>query len=120
MSQFVETATRTFTTSGVVGGKFLRCKQDSAGKVLLAGAGEASLGTSEIPAFTSGDQVTLRLWSAPGTRKVVAAGVIAINAAVYGAANGQVSATVSGSILGYVVDRAAAVAGDVIEICEVR
>ncbi len=63
-----------------------------------AGAGEAYIGITEY-AVKSGEDVTVRLKSDPGTFEVecTVGTAIAIGASLYGAADGKVSDAVSGS-----------------------
>jgi len=63
----------------------------------------------------AGDEVAVQLWGQGGTIEAVAAGAIGRGAAVYGAAAGKVSTTISGDVLGY-AGEAAAADGDIIEI----
>lgn len=77
-----------------------------------AGAGEDSIGTTKHPSAL-GELVTVRL-DGPGTQKAVAADTFAAGAALYGAANGTVSDTVSGASIGVAL-KAASAANEVIE-----
>lgn len=76
-------------------GQNIRVKLNSSEQIAIAGAGEAGIGTME-DSVASGDVGTVRLWSHPGTRTVVAAASVAINTEVYFAAAGKFSGTVSG------------------------
>lgn len=62
-----------------------------------------------------GEPVAVQLWGQGGTTEAVADGAIGRGVAVYGAAAGKVSTTVSGDILGY-AGEAATADGDIIEI----
>jgi hypothetical protein len=89
MSQYVETATKTFNASGALG-QHLRVI--TPGALALAGANDLELGTMDLPCLAAGP-TTVRLRSAQGTAKFVANGAISAGAAVYAAAGGKVSST---------------------------
>lgn len=112
MSQFVETACRTFT-AGAALAEHRRVKLSS-GKLAYAAATDVAIGTLERPSFADGDEVAVRLRIAQGTRKMVAAGAISAGSPVYAAANGKVAA--AGSILEGLALEAAGADGDVIEV----
>lgn len=113
MSQYVDGPTKSFEADEAIALN-LRAKFDADGKVTLAGATDQTAGTAVSPAFAAGDDVTLRLRTAQGTRKMVANGVVTRGATVYAAASGKISA--SGSIVEGTALEAAAEDGDVIEV----
>lgn len=113
MSQQIEGPTRSFPAGAALSDK-LRVKLSS-GQVVLAGAGELSIGTTVTKAYAQGEPITVRLWSAEGTRKMIASAAITAGATVYGAASGKISSTSSGAAIG-VAYEAAAADGDVIEV----
>lgn len=117
MAQQVSSDCRAFTAGAAIA-QYLRVKLSS-GKLALAGAGATDgaleLGTMETPSFADGDVASVRLKSASGTRKCVAAGAISAGAVFYGAANGKISATVSGVPAGVALEASSA-DGDVIEV----
>lgn len=82
--------------------------------LVLAGAGEACIGTMAQRCETTQRPVVL-LKNAPGIRIGIADGVIAVNAPCYGGASGKFSASVSGAIQGIAITAAAA-DGDQFEI----
>lgn len=112
MSQYVESPCRTFTAGAALA--IHRRVKLTSGELAYAGAGDVAIGTLEKPSFADGDEVAVRLRSAPGTRKMVAAGAIAEGAHVYGAADGKVD-DVGGVLEGIALDAAGA-DGDVIEV----
>lgn len=117
MSQFVEGGTKSFTAGAAIA-QFLRVKL-TASKLAVAGLGlndeTLEIGTLEEASFADLDIRTVRLRSAQGTCKMVAAGVIAAGVAVFGAAGGKISTTASGATIGISCEAAAA-DGDVIEV----
>jgi len=113
MSQFVETNCRTFTAGAAIA-QYLRVKL-SAGKLAAAGATDADLGTIERDSFADGDEVSVRLWNAPGTRKMVAAGAITQYANVYGASGGKVDDVSNEKFIGIALE-AATGDGSIIEV----
>lgn len=110
MAQFNNRGVKTFNASQVMDVN-LRVKRDPADSegVLLADAGEDSIGTTEDEAENIGDPVTIRLWNHAGTRKVVAAGAFADSVDLYGAAAGKVDDAIVGDKLG---EALAAASGD--------
>ena len=117
MAQYVDGNFKTFTAGAAIG-EHLRVKL-TAGLLAVAGVGATDepleIGTLRDPSFASGDVRSVRLRGAAGSCKMVAAGAIAVGVAVYGAASGQISTTVSGAALGVSLEAAAA-ANDVIEV----
>lgn len=112
MSQYVETNTKTFLATAAIG-QFLRVGLSSSG-VTTAGADSPGIGTTDDAVFTANDPIAVRLWSACGTRKMVANGAIAAGAPVYAAASGKVGA--SGSLFVGRAMEAATADNDVIEV----
>jgi len=72
-------------------------------QVEYADAGEAFIGFTAAKAL-SGEMVSVDLKTTGRTFKVTAAGIIAVGGSFYGAADGKISATVSGSIQGVVLE----------------
>jgi len=117
MAAYVETPTRTFE-AGTAIGQYLRVII-TAGKLALAGITDGpstEIGTIEEASFADGDYRAVRLRSAQGTCKVVAAAAITEGAAVYTAANGKVSVSESTGFLRGIAMEAATADGDIIEI----
>lgn len=115
MSQFVETCCKTFTTAAAID-QHLRVKLDSTGKVSLAGIADKDIGTLEQESFADGDVRAVRLSSAVGTRKCVAAAAITRGARVFTAAAGKVSNTAATAFQYGTALEAAAADLDVIEV----
>jgi len=115
MSQFVESPTRADTAAGAVG-QFLRVKNP--GAIATAGALEQSVGTMDRTCVAAGP-CTIRLKTAEGTRKMVAAAAISAGAYVYGAASGKVSSVANPNIEGIALEAATA-DNDVIEVLTVN
>jgi hypothetical protein len=90
-----------------------RVKIDSNGKAALAGVDVAGVGVSEFKA-ASGAEVTIRLFNAPGTFFVTAAGAVTRGNKLYAKADGKVDD--AGDVLLPLVAKEAATAdNDVIE-----
>ncbi len=103
-------------TAGEAVGAHIRVKLDGTSdrQVVIAGAGERGIGVTQ-QAADSGAEVEVREWSAGGTIKMTAGAAVSTrNAALYAAAAGKVSTTVSAALLGWALDTASA-AGSVIE-----
>lgn len=113
MSGQIEGPVRTFTAGGALG-EGIRVRLTS-GKLAACGAEERGIGTTVAPAYADGDLVGVRLWNAPGTRKMVASAAITQYAKVYGAASGKISSTANGNPVGYALEAASA-SGGVIEV----
>lgn len=117
MSQYVDTATKTFEAGGAIA-QHLRVKL-SAGVLAVAVAGTTDdgveIGTITEAAFAAGDKRAVRLRSAQGTTKMVAAAAVAAGVAVYGAAGGKVDDVTSGNPIGISLEAATA-DGDIIEV----
>lgn len=111
MSQYFETGVVPETSAGAVAAH-LRVK--TFGAVAAAGALDQSIGTMDSPCVAAGP-CSVRLKTAQGTRKMVAAAAISKNAYVYGAASGKVSSVANGNLEG-IAREAAAADGDVIEV----
>lgn len=112
MSQYIQAPCRQFTAGGAVA-KYLRVKTPSA--LAAAGAADVELGTIENAALAANDVVSVRLRSAEGTCKMVAAGAITAGASVYGAAGGKIDDVANGNYIGTALEAASA-DGDVIEV----
>jgi hypothetical protein len=82
-------------------------------QVEYADAGDAFIGFTAA-AVNLGEMVSVILKNTGMTFKVTANGVIAVGGSFYGALDGKVSATVSGSIQGRVLEAAAA-DGEIVE-----
>lgn len=117
MSQYVETATKTFVASGALT-QFLRVKDNGSGKLMLADANDTNwIGSLERTTFADGDNVAVRLRTAQGTRKLVANAAISAFAFVYAGAAGKVAP--SGNVVVGIAMEAATADNDVIEVLSV-
>lgn len=85
----------------------------SGSQVEYADAGETFIGFSAAKA-AQGEMVSVDLKTSGRTFKVTVAGAIAVGGSFYGAVDGKVSATVSGSIQGVVLE-ASASDGEIVE-----
>jgi hypothetical protein len=83
-------------------------------EVIYAAAGEQHIGVTEY-AVSDGDLVAIRLRTYPGTVEVEGADTFSVNATLYGAADGKVSDTSSGSAIG-VAHEACTAGGDLVEM----
>lgn len=115
MSQYVETATRTFIAGGALAAH-IRVKLSS-GKLAAAAANEEEIGTTERAAFADGDTISVRLRTAQGTVKMTAGGPITSGAAVNGAASGKIDDDAgAGSVKIGIALEAASGDGSIIEV----
>lgn len=113
MPGYVDTPTRTFTAGAALGAD-LRVVLSS-GKLALAGINDVELGTMEAAVFADLDLASVRLNTARGTSRFIAAAAIAVGADVYGAASGKVNDVGGGAYIGVALS-AAAGDGEVIEV----
>ena len=100
-------------TAAAARAAYLRVYNNS-GTWATAGAANQADGVQQQPSLAATDIVSIKISNAPGTRKMVADGVIAVGAVVYAGATGYVSA--AGTILEGRALEAGAAAGDVIEV----
>lgn len=115
MSQFVETNLKAFTAGAAID-QYLRVKLAS-GVLQVATAADQALGTVEVESFASGDVVPVRLYSAVGSRKMVASVAITAGNLVYSAAGGKVAAT--GTVVEGIALETSTADGDIIEVMSV-
>jgi hypothetical protein len=118
MSQFVDGNHKTFIADEAIA-IHLRVKLDSDGRVTVAGSSDRDNGTAVTPSFAAGEPISVRLQTAAGTRKMVAAGAVTAGGYVYAAASGKVSAVANGNIEG-VAQESATTDGDIIEVQSVN
>lgn len=116
MGQYVEGPKRAFQTGGAIA-QWARVKLVGG---LLAACGAADgpgveLGVIETQAFAAGEYHAVRLVTAQGTCKMIAAGAITLGAEVYGDANGEVGTTNTNPLRGTALC-AASGAGSIIEV----
>jgi hypothetical protein len=117
MSQFHDSGYMTFTASEAIP-KYARVTLASTGLIEDAGIAVKDIGTATNEAFASGDRVTVKLRSAPGTHKMIAAAAVSLGATIFTAASGKVSVSASTAFqIGNVVGIDGTVAdGDIIEV----
>jgi hypothetical protein len=118
MSQHKDTGTVTMIASGAIA-QFAHVTYANTGKVAQGGLADYPIGFAQNQAFADGDEVAVKLFTASGTTRAIAAGDFAVDDVLYGAANGRVDND------GGVNDTAVAVgialslagaAGDIVEI----
>lgn len=114
---YIDAPTRTFPTDGATAfAPFTRVKL-AAGVIAVAGLADADVGVTEFRILAADKSGTVRLTSAGGTQKMIAAAAITAGAKVYTAAAGRVSSTAAatGFFRGIAVTAAGA-ANDVVEV----
>ncbi len=115
MSQQVDSQTKTFPASAAIP-QFSRVVLAAGGTVSVAALADREIGITQTPAFAAGDVVTVKLRSATGTHKAIAAAGITRGGQVFSAAAGRVSVSATGAFnLGQALETATT-AGDIIEI----
>ncbi len=90
MSQQTEGPNKTFEASGSVAMAQYARVTVTAGALSLAGVGERGIGILQEPVYNNSvvQFVAVRLWNAPGSMKMLAAGAVTLDALVYAAASG--------------------------------
>lgn len=83
-------------------------------EVVYADAGEQHIGVTEY-AVADGDLVSIKMRTYPGTVEIEGADAFSIGAILYGAADGKISDTSSGSAIG-IAHEACTAAGDILEM----
>lgn len=111
-----DTGTRTFTAAEAIAIHLLvKLNGSTAESVVLADAGDAAIGAS-VKAVANAQLVPVWLLaSKPGTLTLTAAGAITVNALVYTAANGKVSANATGEPVGKALSATSA-DGELLEV----
>lgn len=117
MSQYDDSGFKTYVAAGALA-KHCRVKISAAGTVDAAGITDREIGTLTEESFAAGDRVTVKLRSAPGTHRMIAAAAVTVGALVYTAASGKTSVSASTAfIIGHVVAIDGTVANnDIIEV----
>jgi hypothetical protein len=117
MSQFDDSGFKTYVASEAIA-KYARVTLASTGLIEDAGIAVKDIGTATEEAFAAGDRVTVKLRTAPGTHKMLAAAAVTLGATVFTAAAGKVSVSASTAFqIGNVVGIDGTVAdGNVIEV----
>lgn len=110
--QMYATPTRSFASTAALN-KYRRVTVTS-DVLAYAGADDRGLGTLEVPTTTDDEVGSVRLWTAEGTRMMVASAAISAMAYCYATANGKVGP--SGSVRIGRALQAAGADGDVIEV----
>lgn len=115
MSQVDDTGFKTFEASAAIA-KHARVKVASTGKISEAGLADKEIGTALNEAFADGDRVAVKLRTAPGTHKMIAADAVSIGDAVFTQASGKVGDTEATAFLVGTALDAATADGDIIEV----
>ncbi len=115
MSQQIDSGYKGFIASAAIAAGILVKKVN--GKVAVAGLAEEPIGVTTHATFADGDPVAVKLLSASGTLKCVAANAVADGAVVYGRALGKVDDVSSSSAIRVgIALEAASATGDFIEV----
>lgn len=104
---------KTFNAAAALGAH-LRIIDNGSGSMALAGLNQKATSVVEFPAFAANEEVTGRLFTAPGTCKMVASEAITANTYVYSAASGKIAQT--GTIVEGLALQAASGDGSIIEV----
>lgn len=114
MSSIIEYHVKSYVAAEAIGAHIRVKKSGILDTIVIAGAGEASIGVT-IANVASGDPVTVRLFNSFGSAFLKASAAIAKNALVYPTAAGKIDDAGTGAPLGYAEDAATA-DNDVIEV----
>lgn len=118
MGQYITTGKRAFTVDGAYSRATRMKLSSTANQLTVAGPADIEVGTLDAATFAAGNNATLFLSSAQGTQEFVASGAIAVNSLVYPDANGQITATANGLVIGIALSAASA-SGDIIEVLRI-
>lgn len=120
MSQLFETPTRQFQAAAAIA-IHLRVKLNGSNKLAVCGAGatEYEVGTMTRAATAADQIVAVRVPTAQGTTKMVAAGAFSQEAMLYAAASGKVDDVVNGKPIGIALGAANA-NNDIVEVMRVN
>lgn len=114
MAQYCNGNTKSFKAAGAIP-QFARVKLSAADTVDVAGAADIEIGVAEVAAFAAGDDVPVRLRTAAGTYKMIAAAALTAGAEVYGDASGKVGTTNTNPAIGQTL-QAASGDGSIVEV----
>jgi hypothetical protein len=114
MAQYVDSQTKAFTAAGTIS-QYQRVVLGSGGTITAAVLADKEIGIAQN-AGVSGEVINVRLRTAQGTHKAIAAASIAAGANVFSAAAGKVSVSATGAFNLGVALEAATANNDIIEI----
>jgi len=108
MSQQTEGPNKSFEADGSVAMPQYSRVKVTAGVLALAGVTERGIGIIQEPVYANGltQHVAVRLWNAPGSFKMIAAGAVTLDANVYAAASGKMDDTVTTVLIGKALETA--------------
>jgi hypothetical protein len=116
MAQYYESGHRSFQVDAAYArGLRMKLSSSTANLITVAGVADAEIGTLTAASFANLDPADVLLNSSQGTREYVANGAITVNAKVYRAALGKVSATAAGASIGVALTSTSA-DGDFVEV----
>jgi len=118
MSQQNDNGLKAFVAGAAIV-QYARVKLNTSGQAVTADVDDRGIGVAQTAA-DNGDPVTVKLWSAPGTFKMIAAGAFSVNDVIYTADSGKVDDVVgAGTALGRALEAPTA-NNDVVEVIPVQ
>lgn len=114
----VTTPQKTYQANGAIATRNLRV-YFSAGKALVAGPDNLSMGTAR-DACASGEFVTVNRFKGCAEAVCVAAGAIAVGQSVFGAAGGKVGTAIEDDVIGFAQTAAAADGDEIVVLLDDR
>ena len=115
MSQYNDSGVTTFEADEAIP-QFARVKLDSDGKITVAGLADKEIGTALREAFAAGEKISVKLRSAPGTHKMIAADALSVGDPVFSQASGKVGDTEATAFLIGTALEATTADGDIVEV----
>ena len=115
MSQYVDGNEKSFEADAAIE-QYARVKLDADGKITTAGLADKEIGTAMREAFAAGDVIPVRLRSAAGTHKMIAADALTAGDPVFSQASGKVGDTEATAFLIGIALEDAAADGDILEV----
>ena len=114
MSQYVDTNTKSFVAAGAIPQYGLVELTANPGEVKAHDGTGAIIGSACEAAFAAGDRLSIKLISAAGTHKAIAAAAFALGAPLFVVAGGEVDD--AGTVSAGIALQASGADGDIVEI----
>ena len=92
MSQQLDSGFRTFTADAAIA-QYARVVYEADGRIVAAGLTQIGHGIAQQEAYAAGDAISVKLWSAPGTFKMIAEEAVDVGDTLYTAAAGKMQDT---------------------------
>jgi len=115
MSQFSDGNYKAFTAAAAIP-QYARVTFGSGGTITKSGLAEKDIGTAQQAAFAAGDVITVKLRTAAGTHKMIAANAFTKGDPAYTAADGEIADSASTAYFVGTVLETASADQDIVEV----